>query len=544
MLSDLRYGVRMLAKNPGFSAVAILVLALGIGANSAIFSLVNAMLLKPLPIARPGELAGIYSEKTTPPGGYRAFSYPNYQDLRDSATVFTGLAAHSVALVGVGEGTVTRRVFADIVSGNYFETFGSPLTLGRAFTPAEEEPDASLPVVIVSHADWERGGRNPDILGDTLQVNGDLLTVVGVAGEGFTGSSVLVAPDLWLPLGLYGSTTTDLLGSREREPDLPRGHAAASVGVDQPDDRRTVLGAGPPHDGDVGCRAAHRVPEPCQHAARAGCRAAPRDRDPVVAWRRPGPRHPPVAGRGVRALGAGRRRGAGGRGLGGRSAREIDRDDSAVLDGGVRCRHRLVGGDRHARVLSAGHRCLRALSRVAAHPQRRPERPEAADEPGPPGWSRAAGAAQSADRRAGGAVAGAAHGGWAVPAWRGRGVHGRPGVRVRAGTAARDRPESGRLRRAARSCSLPGAARAPALAAGRRVGELRLVRDIHDRRARLLPVARVVDAPGPRVHGRGDSGRHSPGGGDRRRDAGTGVVGRTAMCLASRSAFGEGRPGG
>ena len=83
VFSDLRYGVRMLAKNPGFSAVAILVLALGIGANSAIFSLVNAMLLKPLPVARPGELAGIYSEKTTPPGGYRAFSYPNYRDLRD-----------------------------------------------------------------------------------------------------------------------------------------------------------------------------------------------------------------------------------------------------------------------------------------------------------------------------------------------------------------------------------------------------------------------------------------------------------------------------
>ena len=202
----------MLAKNPGFSTVAILVLALGIGANSAIFSLVNAMLLKPLPLARPGELAGIYSEKTTPPGGYRAISYPNYRDLRDSATVFTGLAAHNVTLVGVGEGTVTRRVFVDVVSANYFETFGSPLALGRAFTPTEEEPDANLPVVIVSHAYWEREGRSPDILGDSIRVNGDLLTIVGVAGEGFAGSSVLVAPELWLPLGLYGSTTTDILG--------------------------------------------------------------------------------------------------------------------------------------------------------------------------------------------------------------------------------------------------------------------------------------------------------------------------------------------
>jgi len=213
MLSDLRFGVRMLAKTPGFSAVAILVLALGIGANSAIFSLVNAMLLKPRPIERPGELVGIYHERTTPPGGYRALSYPNYRDLRASAAGFSSLAAHSVTLVGIGDGTVTRRVFADLVSANIFETFGSPLALGRAFTPAEEEPGATVPVVIVSYVYWEREGRNPDILGEAIRVNGDLLTIVGVAGQGFTGSSVVLAPELWLPLGLYGSTTTDIVGN-------------------------------------------------------------------------------------------------------------------------------------------------------------------------------------------------------------------------------------------------------------------------------------------------------------------------------------------
>ena len=212
MFSDLRYGVLMLAKTPGFSAVAILVLALGIGANSAIFSLINAMLLKPLPIERPGELVGIYNERTTPPGGYRGISYPNYRDLRASAVGFSGLAAHSVTLVGIGDGTVTRRVFGDLVSANYFETFGSRLALGRAFTPAEEEPGANVPVVIVSHAYWEREGGSPDILGDVIRVNGDLLTIVGVAGQGFTGSSVVVGPELWLPLGLHGSTTTDILG--------------------------------------------------------------------------------------------------------------------------------------------------------------------------------------------------------------------------------------------------------------------------------------------------------------------------------------------
>ena len=205
---DLRYGVRMVAKNPGFSGVAILVLAIGIGANSAIFGFVNALLLKPLPIARPGEVVGVYSEKTTPPGGYRAFSYPNYRDLRDSAADFTGLAAHREAQVGVGSDDITQRVRIDVVSANYFEVYGSPLVLGRWFSPAEEEPDANLPVVIVSHAYWEREGRHPSILGDTIRVNGDVLTIVGVAGEAFTGSMALIGPELWLPLGLYGLATT------------------------------------------------------------------------------------------------------------------------------------------------------------------------------------------------------------------------------------------------------------------------------------------------------------------------------------------------
>ena len=227
MVSDLRYGLRILAKNPGFSAIAILVLALGIGANSAVFSFVNAMLLKPLPIEQPGELVGIYSEQTTPPGGYRTFSYPNYRDLRDRATVLASVAAHNVTLVGVGDGTVTRRVFADIVSANYFEAFGSPLTLGRAFTPAEEEPDANVRVAIISHAFWERAGRDADILGQTIRVNGDLLTIVGVTGEGFTGSSVLLGPELWLPLGSYGSTTPALMG--EARSLSERGHHALIV---------------------------------------------------------------------------------------------------------------------------------------------------------------------------------------------------------------------------------------------------------------------------------------------------------------------------
>jgi len=239
---DLRYGVRMVLKHPGFSATAIIVLALGIGANTAIFSIINAMLLKPLPIHRPGELVGVYVERTTAPGGYRAFSYPNFQDLREQAAAFANLAAHNLTLVGIGDGKATRRVWADAVTANYFETFGVPLALGRAFTAAEEQPGANLPVAIVSHDYWVREGRRPDVLGETILVNAEPLTIVGVAAAGFTGSSVLFRPEVWLPLGLYGTVATDIAGTpggslRERDNymlmakgRLGPGHSFESVG--------------------------------------------------------------------------------------------------------------------------------------------------------------------------------------------------------------------------------------------------------------------------------------------------------------------------
>src|SRR5579863_4258797 len=117
---DIKYGVRMLLNKPGFTAAAVLVLALGIGANSAVFSLINAFLLKPLHVQKPEELAGLFSRDTKHPGSYRAFSYPNYVDIRDRNQAFSNLAAMNMALVGVQEGDTTRRTFAAVVSSNYF----------------------------------------------------------------------------------------------------------------------------------------------------------------------------------------------------------------------------------------------------------------------------------------------------------------------------------------------------------------------------------------------------------------------------------------
>src|SRR6204780_4944271 len=128
LFRDLRHGIRMLLAKPGFSATAVIVLALGIGANTAIFSIVNGFLLKPLLIQKPEELVGCYSRNSHKPDDYRAFSYPNYVDLRDGNPVFSSLMAHNPAIVGVSEGEITRRVLADMVSSNYFATFGVPLS--------------------------------------------------------------------------------------------------------------------------------------------------------------------------------------------------------------------------------------------------------------------------------------------------------------------------------------------------------------------------------------------------------------------------------
>src|SRR6185503_14545341 len=146
---DLRFGVRTLAKTPGFTIVAIMVLALGIGANSAMFTLVNALLIRPL-AGRVDELVGLYShDRTKPASSYRGFAYANYVDIRDGNDVFDSLMAHTFSMVGVTSGDTTRQTFIEVVSSNYFDALGAPLAAGRAFTAAEERPGARIPVVIV-----------------------------------------------------------------------------------------------------------------------------------------------------------------------------------------------------------------------------------------------------------------------------------------------------------------------------------------------------------------------------------------------------------
>src|SRR5947209_9646304 len=228
LFRDINFGVRMLRRKPGFTAAAVAVLALGIGANTAIFSLVNAFLLKPLVIRNPEELVGLYSRDIRKPE-FRSFSYPEYAALRDGAGVFSSVLAHNAALVGIAEGDITRRAFADIVSANYFETFGVPLLRGRAFTAAEERPGAAAPVAVVSYSYWKKTGADPELPGKALRVNGHLFTVVGIAAEGFTGTTAMFSPELYVPLGMYEAVINDFDGHGRQMSD-PMNHALILVG--------------------------------------------------------------------------------------------------------------------------------------------------------------------------------------------------------------------------------------------------------------------------------------------------------------------------
>src|SRR5258707_3810186 len=192
---DLHYSVRMLRKSPGFAAVAIVTLALGIGANTAIFSLTDQILLRDLPVPHPEQLFILRS-----PGpnhghtwgdvdqGAQSFSYPMYKDLRERATVFSGLLACRRITVNVSGHGETQTAHADLISGNFFQTLEVQPVLGRLFASSDETAPGANTVAVLSYSYWSRQfGADPSILNQPLTVNGVPLTVVGVARKGVYG---------------------------------------------------------------------------------------------------------------------------------------------------------------------------------------------------------------------------------------------------------------------------------------------------------------------------------------------------------------------
>ncbi len=212
MMNDLRFAFRQLWKSPSFTIAAVAVLALGIGTNTAIFSLVNAMLFEPPAYKDPAEIVQLFSQDKKNPKSFRAFSYPTYADVRDQNTVFSGVLAHNTTVVGIGEKGNTRRVMADMVSSNYFAVLGVSPTLGRTFLPDEETPGRGERVAIVSYSFWKKHSLDPSLLGRALQINGRAYTVVGIMPEGFTGTEAIFSPEVWLPLGVYDEVTDGMPG--------------------------------------------------------------------------------------------------------------------------------------------------------------------------------------------------------------------------------------------------------------------------------------------------------------------------------------------
>ena len=200
---DLRHSLLALAKNRGFAAVAILSLALGIGANTTIFSFLNAIFLQPLPVAEPSQLASLVTLDSRIPG-YFGCSYPNYRDYRDHNQSFSSLLLYA-SVVGslTGRGDPQPLVF-QIVSGNYFQALGVAPAVGRAFLPEEDAvPDAD-PVAVISEGLWKRQyGGDPQITTRTVGVNGHTFQIVGVAPSGFAGLNLLGPADVWVPMMMY-----------------------------------------------------------------------------------------------------------------------------------------------------------------------------------------------------------------------------------------------------------------------------------------------------------------------------------------------------
>ncbi|HEU0078584.1 MAG TPA: ABC transporter permease, partial [Longimicrobiaceae bacterium] len=219
LLQDLRFALRTLAKSPGFTLAAALTLALGIGANTTLFSVVNAVLLRPPPhVAQPERLVSVYTSDYSGPA-FGSSSYPDYLDFRAQTAVFEGVAAFMPRPVGVAVGERLERAGAEVVSEDYFRVLGVRPRLGRFFTAEEGKPGAA-PAVVVSHDLWRRllGGA-PDVVGRTLRVNSHPMTVVGVAPEGFAGSLRGAAFDLWVPVAAaqtagFGNGDVQERGSR------------------------------------------------------------------------------------------------------------------------------------------------------------------------------------------------------------------------------------------------------------------------------------------------------------------------------------------
>jgi macrolide transport system ATP-binding/permease protein len=195
LMHDLRYAVRLLLKNPGFTVVAVLALALGIGANSTIFSLANSVFLRPLPVSDPGSLVWLFNDRDVP------VSYPDYLDYRREADAFSGALAYSWVPLNLGSAGEAEHVTGVLASANYFELLGVKVVRGRGFLPEEDQVPGAPPVAVISDALWQRRfAGDPEVIGKPVVLNGQKFSVIGVLPPGFAGTEEAFPRDIWVPL--------------------------------------------------------------------------------------------------------------------------------------------------------------------------------------------------------------------------------------------------------------------------------------------------------------------------------------------------------
>jgi len=217
MLKDIRYALRILRRSPGFALVALGSLALGIGANTAIFSLVNAVLLRPMPVNEPESIVAVYQTDERNPGNIPV-SHLNFKDLRKANTTLAGLSAVSFGQVNLRTGSgESIQAPIQLVSGNYFDVMGVALPLGRGFRSDEDNADGAHPVAVISWAFWQRQlGGDPGVIGTTLTLNRAPFTIVGVAPRMFTGTFPVGGPSLWVPLAMHGVVQPEMTWYEQR----------------------------------------------------------------------------------------------------------------------------------------------------------------------------------------------------------------------------------------------------------------------------------------------------------------------------------------
>ncbi len=219
ILNDIRYAVRVLLKNPTFTAIAVASLALGIGANTTVFSWMKGILFRPLPAVEASEQLVVVASRSLS-GSYTSTSYPDYLDMRDASEGLDGLIAFEMSPMSMSDGREARRVYGSIVTGNYFDVLGIRAALGRTFTADEDKTPNANPVVVISHGLWHRAfGSDQNVSGKIISLNNQPFTIIGVAPEDFTGTFVGLSLDLWVPMMmqeriLTGGSRLDRRGDR------------------------------------------------------------------------------------------------------------------------------------------------------------------------------------------------------------------------------------------------------------------------------------------------------------------------------------------